>query len=446
MAATASRRPLTRGVLLNASRQVGTGAAAAGTTVVVARVLGPSGAGGFAVAVAAIAVLDVATTLGVENGVIYRVATGLWEAGDAFRTTLKAGLLAGSAGAVVGVAARTLVPSAFAGLSVTLTVVALAAMPLALATIFATSCAVATDQYEVYSFLPTLQALLVLLAAVVGSLYFKLTGAVGGMALATALVGCVSVVWGFRLPIAGQEGNLRQLVAALRFGIASYGANALQIINYRLDLFVLSIVASSAAVGRYSVAVAVSSALWLLPRGLSELVFPRVAQLGSPEDEAQRDMVEAKALRHATLVVGSTAVLLAAAAEVMIVPVFGGAFRPSVVLTLILIPGAALVALAGVLAATVTGRGKPIYGLYAALITTPLTVLLYLGLIPWLHASGAAVASTLSYSSSFALYAWYFQRTTGKQVLPLLVPTRSEVDDLRVLVGVVRERLTRDSA
>src|SRR5579863_7701428 len=111
------------GVVLNASRQVGTGAAAAATTIVVERVLGPSGAGAYAVALAAIAILTVATTLGLENGITFRVAGGLWDAGDAFRTASKAGLIAGSMGAVAGVAVRVVVPSAFAGLSVALTAV-----------------------------------------------------------------------------------------------------------------------------------------------------------------------------------------------------------------------------------------------------------------------------------------------------------------------------------
>jgi Na+-driven multidrug efflux pump len=78
-----------------------------------------------------------------------------------------------------------------------------------------------------------------------------------------------------------------------------------------------------------------------------------------------------------------------------------------------------------------------------ALITTPLTVILYVVLIPWLHASGAALASTLSYSTSFLLFAWYFQQTSGKRVLPLLVPTRSEIDDLRALPRALATRVAR---
>jgi O-antigen/teichoic acid export membrane protein len=434
---------MTGGVLMNASRQVAAGAAAAGSTIVVARTLGPTGAGAYAVAQAAIAVLTVATTFGIENGVIFRVAAGLWEAGDALRATLKVALVAGAIGAAIGIGSRILVPSAFDGLSVPMTAIALAVLPLALGTVFTTSCAVAIDRYEVYSLIPTLQAALVFSATAIGAWTFGLTGAVLGMTLAIALVAFGSIAWGLGLPLSEPDSEFPQLRAALRFGIASYGANALQIVNYRLDLFILSAVASSAAVGQYSVAVAVSSALWLLPRGLSDLLFPRVAQLGGPGGEKQRAVVEAKALRHATLIVISTAVVLAAAVELLMVPVFGEAFQPAISLTLILIPGIAFVALAGVLAASVTGRGKPAYGFYAAILTTPLTVALYVGLIPLLHATGAALASTISYSTSFVLYAWFYRRTSGNKVLPLLIPTRSEIDDLRALPRALAERVVK---
>jgi Na+-driven multidrug efflux pump len=102
-------------------------------------------------------------------------------------------------------------------------------------------------------------------------------------------------------------------------------------------------------------------------------------------------------------------------------------------LALILLPGTAAIALAMVLAATVVGRGKPVYSLYVALVTTPATVLLYAILIPWLEATGAAIAATVSYVGTFVLWCVIYRRVTGRHVAPLLIPTRSELEDLRTL-------------
>jgi O-antigen/teichoic acid export membrane protein len=219
----------------------------------------------------------------------------------------------------------------------------------------------------------------------------------------------------------------------MSFGLKAYAATALQLANYRLDLFVLSAVAATAAVGRYSLAVALTSLLWLLPRAVSDVLYPRVARFSREGEEDQRELVERKSLRHVSLVTIVSTLLLVAVLEVLVVPVFGEEFRPAVNLGLILLPGAAAIAVSSVLAATVVGRGKPVYSLYVALVITPLTIVLYAIVIPWLEADGAAIASTVSYLGTFLLWCVLYGRATGRSVFPLLVPTRSELRDLRGL-------------
>ena len=157
-------------------------------------------------------------------------------------------------------------------------------------------------------------------------------------------------------------------------------------------------------------------------------------------------MAEVKSLRHASLIVYVTAVGLVVALEALVVPLYGDRFRPAINLGLILLPGAALVPLARVLAATILGRGKPNYPLIAAVVTTPVTLLLYVTLIPWLHATGAALASTISYAATFIALAYFYRRVTGRKVLPSLVPTRSELEDLLALKGhIAPKRAERPS-
>jgi O-antigen/teichoic acid export membrane protein len=430
-------RPLTGGFVMSAASRVAVTGAGAFTTIVLARLLGPSGLGSFALAQTLIVMLTAATTLGVEHGIVYFVSAGTWSARAAYAAALKMSVFMGLTGAAAGVGIRFLVPSAFADLSVWLTVVVAAGLPFALARFYVAYIALATDRYEVFTALPAVYSALTLVFSVPGAILFDVEGAVVGQTVASIIVAFASVLWARRrLPVSESPGPVH-LGSAVAFGVKGYGANALQLLNYRLDLFILSSVASTAAVGRYSTAVAATSLLWLLPRALSDVVFPRVARLDKRKEEASLEMVETKSLRHATLAVGIGALALAAAMEALIVPVFGPAFRPAINLGLILLPGTALIGLAGILAATVVGRGKPIYSLYGALITTPLTVVLYATLIPWLHATGAAFASTLSYTMGFLITCWFYRRVTARRVLPTLIPGRSELDDLRALPRAV---------
>jgi O-antigen/teichoic acid export membrane protein len=403
------------------------------TTIVLARVLGPRDWGAYSIATSLLLILAAATTLGVDQGIAYFVGARKWEPRAAFGSALRMAAVAGTLGAAVGLAARAVVPSAFAGLPFWLVAVTAAGVPFSLALVYASAVALASDRYEASMTMPAVQAALLLAVSIPAAVWFGRSGAVVALTMATVAAALGAVVWARRrLPQAGptQPGQLRR---AISFGIKGYGANALQLVNYQLDLFILAAVASATAVGQYALAVSATTLLILLPRALSAVLYPRVARLSATGDEAAREMVETKSLRHVSLIVGVTTVCMAAALELLVVPVFGEGYRPAINLGLILLPGAAAIGLSTVLAATVVGRGKPIYSLYGAFIVTPITIVLYATMIPWLHASGAALASTISYLGSFLFFCVFYRRVTARRVLPLLVPTRSEFADLRAL-------------
>jgi O-antigen/teichoic acid export membrane protein len=440
-----SPRPLTGGAVMAGASRVTIALTGAVTTIAIARLLGPDGSGAYFVAQSVMLVLTVAATFGVEHGIAYYVSAGAWAPRPACRAALRMALGAGVAGAALGLAARLLWPSAFAGLPVWATAVVVAGLPFALTWFYVSFVALAVDRYEAYVVPPAAQSALVLVLAVPGAIAFDVEGAVVALTAASAIVGVAAAEWARRrLPRAGADraaaadagGMLRRAVA---FGIKGYAANALQLVNYRLDVFVLSAVASAAVVGRYAVAVAVTSVLWLLPQALSEVLFPRVAHLSARDEEAHREMVEVKSLRHVTLAVVVTTLLLAGALLVLVVPIYGEDFRDAIELGLILLPGTALLGIGGVMSATIVGRGRPMYSLYITLVVTPLTIGLYALLIPELEATGAALASSLSYAGNFALTCVFYRRVTGRPVARSLVPGRSELADLRRLPGAVRE-------
>jgi O-antigen/teichoic acid export membrane protein len=415
-------------------------------TVVVARMLGPSGAGGYAVAQSLIALLAVATTLGVEHGIAYYVSSGRWAARSARRAAQRVALVSGVVGAGLGVLARLIVPSAFGGLSVATTAVAAAALPFVLSWFYFTYIALAIDRYEAYALAPATQSVVALvLIAVLGAL-FGLSGVVVAVTLGhVAAALAVAVIARRTFSRRGVEdaeppaepGALRR---AIRFGIKGYASNALQFVNYRLDVFILAGVASAAAVGRYAVAISITSIVLLLPRALADVLFPRVAALSARADgsgEEARARVETKSLRHLVVVVLASSAVVALVLLVLVVPVYGAAFRPAVELGLILLPGTALVGLSGMLASSIVGRGHPGGSLVITAVTTPVTIALYAVLIPPFHAVGAALASSVSYGLAFVLSVMVYRHVGGERVLSRLMPTRSELEDYRAIAATI---------
>jgi O-antigen/teichoic acid export membrane protein len=436
-------RPLTGGAVMSAASRITVAVTGAAATILVARLLGPEGAGGYAIAQTLILVLTVATTLGVEHGIAYYVSSGRWAAAPAYRSAQRVAIVSGLAGMALAFGVRLLVPSAFGDLSVGTTAIAIAALPFSLSWLYATYLALATDRYEAYALPPALQSATALIFVAVLAALFDVAGAVAGFALAhvvTALA--VAATTGRRLTATdaarATSDDPHPLRRAIAFGLKGYLANALQFLNYRVDVFILAALAGTAAVGQYSVAVAVTGVMWLLPQALSEVLFPRVAALRARADgDAERAFVETKSLRHTVVVVIVSTVVLAGAIVLLIVPVYGAAFQPAIELGLILLPGAALIGIAGTLSATIVGHGRPGYSLAIALVTTPITIALYALLIPKFDATGAAVGSSLSYTLSFLLAAAFYRRVTGAAVLPRLIPTRSELADYRALAPAI---------
>lgn len=424
----------------------GTGAL---TTILVARLLGPDGAGGYALAQTLILLLILLTTLGVEHGMTYYVSNGRWGPLSAYRSAQLVALAAGVVGLALGVGARLAVPAAFGELSVADTAVAAFALPFALSWFYFSYVALAIDRYEAYAVPPPLQSTLALVFVAGLAVAAGLEGAIAGFTAAHVVTAIVFLVLGRRtIARAGRPEPTpppHQLRHAIRFGVKGYAANALQFLNNRIDLFVLAAAASADEVGQYSVAVAVTSVMWLLPQALNDVLFPRIAALTAAGQDARATLtiVETKTLRHSVLVcvVGSAALAIALLA--LVVPVYGADFRPAIELGLIMLPGVALLGVSGTLLATFVGRGHPGYSLAITAIVTPVTLLLYALLIPAEHARGAALASSISYAVTFVLAALVYRRATGAAVLPRLLPTRSELADYRALLSTLQARAGR---
>src|SRR3954451_24165381 len=96
-------RPLTGGAVMGAMSRVTVAGTGAVTTILIARLLGPDGSGGYFAAQSAVLLLTVFTTLGVEHGVAYFVSSGAWAATSAFRAALRMAAVTGALGTVAGI-------------------------------------------------------------------------------------------------------------------------------------------------------------------------------------------------------------------------------------------------------------------------------------------------------------------------------------------------------
>ncbi len=445
-------RHLGGGVLAASASQVVTLAAAAVTSILIARILGADGLGAFALAASFIGSVLLLGGFGFKQGIIVLVGQGAWPlvtvGADLFLPLAVMGPL--GAGLVV-VGYEILRDSALQPIPADVIPVLAASVVFGLVWQWSWGLALALERYEGYAAIFVAPPVATLLLAPALGAAFGLEAAIVGIAAAQVVGGLVGLGWATRSGTRWRwreraADRAKRLAAAFRFGLQSWGTEILRYTNLRLDLFFVAAYASAAQVGKYSVAVSVTAIGLVLPQALSTAVQPRTAHLKGAStrgevDTGDADLSDARACRHTVLMIPLSALVVVVLLFVAIPIFYGSEFHRSIGLGLILLPGVLALGLAQVMTAIVQGRGRADYALYSVLLTVIPTVAGYALVIPGAGATGAAVVSLCSYLASAVVAYWFFHRETGIPARRAFVPSGEEFRAYRDVV-----RLTIDYA
>jgi O-antigen/teichoic acid export membrane protein len=444
--AVVRRRHLGGGILASTFAQVGTLAAAALTSVVIARILGAAGLGAFAVAASFLGISVLVAGLGLRQAILVLVGSGEWPlravARDLLLPLVGLGLFGG-----VGmlVAYEFLDGGALSPVPADVTPALAAALAFGLAWQCASGLALAIERYEVYALIFVAPAALTLPVSAVLAAVSGVEAAIFGLAAAQAAAGMIGAIWAVRMGgWSSLAGRGRRLGRVLGFSLKSWGSELLRYSNARLDIFFVAAYTSAAEVGKYTVAVAVAGIGTILPSALSSAIIGRTATLTGAaargEIEADdADLSDARACRHTVLMLPTSAAVVAVLLFVGIPIFYGAEFHRSIELGLILLPGVLLLGLGQVMTSIVQGRGRPDYVLYAVVMTAVPTIAAYALVIPDYGATGAAVVSLCSYAASAIVGYWFFARTTRITAHRALVPTAADVRAYREVAVLTRD-------
>ncbi len=441
---SAPRRHLGAGAALSVFVQGGPLFAGAVLSIVLARTIGPSGNGRFALLATLVGLASLVVSLGLSSGITYEVSRGRWSVRGAFRTSYLAALGLGLVGILSGLGVFAIThDSVFGGIRTWVALLALSSLPPVLAYQNADSLLLARERYEGYAALELSHSAALLLIGVGLAIPFGLTGAVIGLpaaALVGAALGALLLAREARRDTVVDSGD--SMPRAFRFGLQSWGANLLQQINYRFDVLILGGFATARDVGVYTVALTLTGIAWVLPQALQTVLFPRAASLdeGTLAGEVTADASKAtlaKAVRHSVMLSLPAALLISLL--LFAVPlVYGGKFAETTPLGFVLLPGVLLLGIAKVLSSAIAGRGYPRYTLYIGAISAPLTLALYFPLIRAFHEWGAAAASAISYGLTALLALAFFRRVTGIGLREAFVPRAEDLADYGGLARLAR--------
>ena len=404
-------------------------------TVVVTRELGPEGRGLYTLFLLAVSIAQAVLGLGVGVAAIYHIGKKRFPMRDVMSNAQTLVLASALASGLLVLLAWPIFGDRLAEHDVPYWLFALA-VPLFLDFTFLTMVLQGSNRFLAMNFLVLLQPLVMLTLVGIGLTAADLgvTNVLWLWTLATALaVAAGLALVGLRnlhLPTILRP-KWEVLREQVKFGVQGQVGNLLQLLNYRLDSFLVLAFVNAAGVGLYAVGVAFSESVWFIANAVAVVLVPRLT--GAEAGEAAR--LTPVMCRNTLLVSAVAAVGVGLLSPVLVEAFFGSDFSGAVPAVLWLLPGTVALSGTKILAGYIFSQGRPLINSAVATVTLATTIALDLALIPPFEIAGAAAASSVAYGLSLVLSLVAYRRLSGQTAWGAVLPQSS---DIRLYVGAAR--------
>lgn len=365
-------------------------------SMVIAHAIGPGGRGEVAFFTAVSGALGFLASFSAHEWLTNEVGHNKQSAnsvlGACFVLTLPFGLL----GALVALAVFGKVPFIQAGNFTLAIIVGALAVPIAVFFTFLSGILRGLAEHATANY-----ALLVTSVVSIGGNYvWMLTGQLTTNSAVTCwalgfVAGCGLIVVQLRnVGVRPSRPALGQLRSAISFGAKAHLAGTMNTVSYKLDQWILGMVAGTNQLGVYAVAAAWFEGIFLIPQAMALSLRSKV--LGLPEKEAVK--ASYRGLKFGLVVTCVCAGLLAALAPFLCETLFGQEFKESTTLLRILALGAIGICVMKILSMSLVAAGKPLAESAATGIGFVVAIIAYFSLVPKYHALGAAWGSVITYT------------------------------------------------
>ena len=265
-------------------------------------------------------------------------------------------------------------------------------------------------------------ASVILIVVLVGGLNLNVAGAIWtdvGMSIGTVIL----LIFLFRVMKVWGKPSFDWLLwkRAGRFALPVYFGTIMSYFNYRIDQLLVAMLLPPQQLAYYVIAVGLAEQLWILTGAVSTALLPHLTNL------KERDpALSAIIARHVMIWTGIACLLLYILAQLLVQIMYSSAFVGAVAPLRWLLPGVFTLSIGKVLVSEILARENSRVTMWVALIAAVVNLIGNFALIPSMGISGAALASSISYTLVSIMVIWIYVRETGVP-FRMLIPQWSDL-------------------
>lgn len=404
------------------------------TSIILARTLGPANFGIYSIITLTITVLGTFGSLGIAISNTYYGVKKEYKWNDIASNSFIAAFILGIILIISFLLVFFFYPSFLKNIDTTLIIIATITTPFTLLMPYFQYILLGQNRIKEFNFTNIIQSVLYI-SLVIVILFFNnsLQGVLSSWTVSFVIAAIIPVIFVYKSNPFKLHFNIDIFKKTTIFGLKGYLGNVIQFFNYRIDIFLISMILSNyASVGYYSISVALAESLWYLPSVVGTLVFARTPGL-TDEDKNRSTPIICRNTFFITLILS---IILFITANYIILILYGPTYLPAVKPLWVLLPGVIALSVCKVLSNEIAGRGKPMINTYAAIISLAVNIPLNLLFIPQLGIIGSALASSIAYFVSAIIVLISFLKISGNSISDTLIIKK---EDIEVLKGLLLE-------
>ncbi|MDM5228372.1 flippase [Cytobacillus sp. NJ13] len=412
-------------------------------SIIIARSLGPEGNGLYQLIVLLPTTLMTLLNLGVGTSSVYYVGQKKYDIKDIIKTNTASGAVLSLAAVIIGlIGVMFFSDKFFEGVPPNYLYFILLIMPLLMLNDFYLVIFQGVQDFKSFNSLALLRQLAALITLVLFIFVLKI-GLVG-----TVIAFIAGVVTQFIVTLILLNKNLKTNLLSgsfskayfkesFSFGFKAHFSNVLSFINYRADIYLISMFLNPAAVGLYGVAVSIAERLWIVSQSISSVLYPAISSSSDVDSKNKLTSVISRNVLFFSIIAG---IVFYFASDLIFRLLFGEAYADSSDILKMLLPGIILFSVDRILSNDLAGRGKPELNMYTSIFTVASNIILNILLIPKVGIAGAAISTSVTYSLSTLVKMFLFKRETGVSYSKMLLLQKEDLILFKRLINKAVKR------